>query len=60
MLKKRSGAHEQTIRELTMASNGIRIGAPLDKFQGIFTGTPKFVGGAEDLMKQQRAADDDE
>jgi hypothetical protein len=32
---------------------GIRIGAPLTKFQGVLTGTPEFPGKAETLIREQ-------
>ncbi len=40
VVKKRSGAHERTIREYAMGPRGIRIGEPLREFHGILTGTP--------------------
>jgi circadian clock protein KaiC len=46
VIKKRSGAHEDTIRELTMSSNGIRIGPPLSNFEGVMTGVPRMLGGS--------------
>jgi circadian clock protein KaiC len=49
VMKKRSGGHEDTIRELTMGPGGICIGAPLEQFQGILTGVPSFLGQPEEL-----------
>ncbi|HEY4358904.1 MAG TPA: ATPase domain-containing protein [Acidobacteriaceae bacterium] len=46
VLKKRSGAHERTIRELVFDEGGIRVGPPLDEFEGVLTGTPTYVGRA--------------
>jgi circadian clock protein KaiC len=47
--KKRGGPHENTIRELTIDGNGIRVGDPLTDFQGVLTGVPSFLrGGAAD------------
>jgi circadian clock protein KaiC len=40
MMKKRSGGHERSIRELRFASNAIQVGAPLSNFQGILSGSP--------------------
>lgn len=40
MLKRRVGAHESTIRELTISSNGIMVGEPLIHFRGLLSGTP--------------------
>ena len=45
VIKKRSGAHEDTIRELTMSATGIRVGEPLVAFEGVMTGVPKYLGG---------------
>ena len=44
VIKKRSGAHENTIRELVMSDKGITIGEPLHDFQGVLTGVPSFMG----------------
>ncbi|HEV2273274.1 MAG TPA: ATPase domain-containing protein [Acidobacteriaceae bacterium] len=44
VVKKRSGAHERTIRELIFADGAIRVGPALDEFEGILTGTPVYVG----------------
>ncbi|WP_420243357.1 ATPase domain-containing protein [Roseiterribacter gracilis] len=51
VLKKRTGAHEATIRELNISSQGIRVGAPLDEFQGVLTGVPEFLGENAQLLK---------
>ena len=40
VIKKRTGAHERTIRELTIAASGIKVGPPLKDFRGVLTGTP--------------------
>ncbi len=45
VIKKRSGHHENTIRELTMADDGIAVGEPLVDFEGVMTGVPRFLGG---------------
>ena len=52
VVKKRSGKHELTIRELTVDEKGIHIGEPLVDFQGVLTGVPTYVGGAGDLIKK--------
>jgi circadian clock protein KaiC len=43
VIKKRSGHHERTIREIKMGKNGIEVGKPLTNLQGVLTGTPSFV-----------------
>jgi len=52
VVKKRSGRHEQTIRELSLNEDGLQIGPPLDKFQGVLTGVPTFVGNSSDLQEK--------
>jgi circadian clock protein KaiC len=47
VLKKRSGAHEKTIRELRLDSAGITVGEPLTEFQGILTGVPIYKGSGD-------------
>ena len=46
VVKKRSGAHEDTIRELVFSTDGIRVGEPLHAFHGVLTGVPTFLGNA--------------
>jgi circadian clock protein KaiC len=50
VVKKRSGRHEQTIRELRFAKNTIEIGEPLAEFQGVMTGVPTYTGSPELLL----------
>ena len=45
VLKKRSGPHENTIREFTINSNGLRICSPLDKYQGVLGGVTQYFAG---------------
>ncbi|HWE04524.1 MAG TPA: ATPase domain-containing protein [Tepidisphaeraceae bacterium] len=52
VVKKRSGKHEKSIRELEVTSRGLEIGEPLEDFQGILTGVPTFLGKADNLMKK--------
>ncbi len=44
MVKKRSGTHEETIRELRLAEGGLEVGDVLEHFQGLLTGVPVFGG----------------
>ena len=46
IIKKRSGPHETTLRELVMMEKGIRLGPPLAEFEGVLTGVPRLVGGS--------------
>ncbi|HEX4409265.1 MAG TPA: ATPase domain-containing protein [Xanthobacteraceae bacterium] len=51
VMKKRSGAHEDTIREFTINSHGMQVGPALQEFQGVLRGVPTYVGGGEPLMR---------
>jgi circadian clock protein KaiC len=46
VIKKRSGPHETTLRELTMTKKGVELGQPLADFEGVLTGVPRMVGGS--------------
>ena len=50
VVKKRSGAHEHTIREYDIDARGISLGEPLTQFQGVLRGVPRFVGDEGRLM----------
>lgn len=41
VLKKRTGPHERSIREIKVSRNGLAIGEPLREFRGILTGVPE-------------------
>jgi circadian clock protein KaiC len=47
--KNRGGAHDRSIRELSIDDSGINIGAALKDFQGIFTGTPYLMSAVTEL-----------
>jgi circadian clock protein KaiC len=53
VIKKRTGAHESTIREYRIDGRGLTIGNPLDAFQGILRGVPNYVGEAMPLLEEQ-------
>ncbi len=42
--KKRSGRHEDTIREFGLDERGLQVGPPLSEFRGVFTGVPSYDG----------------
>ena len=50
ILKKRSGLHEQTIREFRIRRGGLEVGKPLRTFQGILSGTPQYLGREGPLL----------
>ena len=46
VIKKRTGTHEDTIREYRISSRGLTLGHPLSDFQGVLRGVPQFMGGS--------------
>jgi circadian clock protein KaiC len=54
VIKKRTGAHEETIREYRITDRGITFGEPLVNFHGVLRGVPTLVG---DGPAQLRAED---
>ena len=50
VIKKRSGRHEDTIREYRIGGNGISIGEPLEDFQGVLRGVPTYTGNSGPLL----------
>jgi circadian clock protein KaiC len=50
VIKRRSGPHESSIREMTLGPHGIGVGEPLSEFRGVLTGNPTYE---EDLPRGQ-------
>ncbi len=51
VIKKRTGPHEDTIREFRIGPRGMMIGEPLTEFRGILQGVPLFTGADERVPK---------
>jgi len=51
VIKKRTGSHEDTIREFRIGEGGITMGEPLHEFQGVLRGVPNYVGKGTPLME---------
>jgi circadian clock protein KaiC len=51
VIKKRTGPHEDTIRELHISNRGLSLGEPLTQFQGVLRGVPTYVGSSSPLME---------
>ena len=51
VIKKRTGKHEETIREFRIGEKGLTLGEPLSDFQGILRGVPTFVGKSKPLLE---------
>ena len=43
VIKKRTGPHEETIREFRITDAGLVLGDPLSNFQGVLRGVPTLV-----------------
>jgi len=56
VVKRRHGAHERTLREMKLSSEGIHVGDILEEFQGVLTGVPRFHGKDGKLMPEQTRA----
>jgi len=54
VIKHRKAAHENTIREFRLSAEGVRIGAPLHHFRGVFTGVPVYRGEASALLENDK------
>lgn len=52
VIKKRTGAHENTIREYVIDRQGVSLGAPLTNFQGVLRGIPTVAGASATLLDE--------
>jgi circadian clock protein KaiC len=53
VVKKRSGRHENTVREYRLGPSGTQVGPPLSHFSGILSGTPEYTGDATQLLTDE-------
>lgn len=56
IVKKRTGAHERSLRELSFGNGTINIGGSLQQFEGVLSGIPKYLGGGGDLASGNKAS----
>ena len=57
VIKKRSGEHERTIRELVMKNGTILVGNMLTDFDGVLTGAPNYRGEMDGLHGSESHAE---
>src|ERR1700730_5878595 len=57
VVKKRSGAHEDALREFRLTAEGVKVGPPLTEFQGILSGVPTYRGGVTPLLPNESLPD---
>ena len=55
VIKKRTGAHEDTIREYVIDGRGITLGEPLMGFQGVLRGVPELIDERPHLLEDVAA-----
>jgi circadian clock protein KaiC len=55
VIKKRTGPHEDTIREYRIDGRGITLGEPLMGFQGVLRGVPELVEDKSKLLETAAA-----
>ncbi len=55
VVKKRTGSHEKTVRELSIQQNGIQVGRRLAEFTGVLTGHLVYTGN--ELLANGEAAE---
>jgi circadian clock protein KaiC len=53
VIKKRTGAHEDTIRELEITSQGPVLGGPLEDYHGVLRGVPSYAGTGRSFAQRQ-------
>ena len=59
VIKKRTGGHETTIRELKISSKGISVGPPLTHLRGVLSGIPVAAEEKIAQNKKRRVHGDD-
>jgi circadian clock protein KaiC len=55
VIKKRSGFHEDTIREFKITNRGLTLGDPLIGFHGVLRGVPTYRGSGDPLLRNDRS-----
>ena len=55
VVKKRTGVHERTIREMQLSSRGVEVGEPLRRLRGVLSGIPVPETGPSPESPESRA-----
>jgi circadian clock protein KaiC len=55
MVKKRTGTHERSVREMRISDQGLRVGRELRDFQGVLSGPLAYLGEAQPLLDDGNA-----
>ena len=54
VIKKRTGFHEDTIRQFKISNSGLALGGPLTGFHGVLRGVPSYRGSGDTLLRDDR------
>lgn len=54
VIKKRSGVHEDSLREYKLGKGGVIVGPVLAEFSGVFSGIPRYMGDESKIMKMEQ------
>lgn len=52
IIKKRTGIHEESLREFRIGQGGLIIGPVLKNFTGILSGMPRYRGGQDEILER--------
>ncbi|HSK75411.1 MAG TPA: ATPase domain-containing protein [Thermoanaerobaculia bacterium] len=58
VVKRRTGTHEHSVRELRIDQEGVRVGRELREFQGVLTGRLEYTGPPAPLMTDHRTGEE--
>jgi circadian clock protein KaiC len=58
LVKRRTGSHESSVRELLISEGGLSIGREIKEFHGVLAGRLQYTGGAGPLMGHNGAQGD--
>jgi circadian clock protein KaiC len=50
LVKRRTGNHERSVRELCVGGDGLQVGRELKEFQGVLAGRLQYTGEPEPLL----------
>ncbi|MUT68919.1 ATPase domain-containing protein [Stutzerimonas frequens] len=53
VVKKRSGKHENSVREFRLSADGIHVGPPLKGLDGILSSAPQYTGDPAKLLPDE-------
>ena len=53
VVKKRSGKHENSVREFRLSADGIHVGPPLSGLDGILSSAPQYTGDPAKLLPDE-------